>query len=404
MTEKLSHRLVPTYFDEFKCIGGECEDTCCAGWQIDIDKKTFKKYKNETNPNIKNILNQNIKRNRSNSVYDANYGRFKLDENQSCTMLTNDGLCSIQNILGEQALCRTCTIYPREINEVNGIIEKSLLLSCPEAARIVLNRPEGIEFIEEEGLETITPSLIYRQTEEENDIFWSIRIFMIDTLQNRHHSLETRLIIISMFLQKYIELKKKDFTQVEHLIEHYKNFLNNPKLDAAFVNIPKNFTNQLTLVASVLNTSLSPEYNQFTKVVKESLHLNDDDDYKTAENTVKLALATYYIPFIRKYEFILENFLVNVIYANLKTCENQDLLDKFTTVCVDFSIIRFLITGFAKANHRITIEDALFCIQKYTKSLSHNTSYKKEIANILQKDFASVLSQITMIIYIGNDD
>ncbi|MBO2534273.1 flagellin lysine-N-methylase [Rummeliibacillus suwonensis] len=402
MTRKSSHRLIPTYFVKFKCIGGKCEDTCCAGWQIDIDKKTFKKYKNETNPNIKDTLHQNIKRNRSNTVNDFNYGQFKLDENNCCTMLTNDGLCSIQKDLGEQSLCRTCTIYPREISEVNGIIEKSLLLSCPEAARIVLNRPEGIDFIEDEGTELISPTLIYHQTEEENTIFWKIRIFMIDTLQNRQHSLETRLLILSMFLQKYINLEKKTYTQVDDLIKHYINFLNNSNLGEAFANMPKNFTNQITLVSSVLNTSLTAEYNQFTKIVKSSLHLNNDDFYEIAENTVNHAFDTYYMPFIEKYEFILENFLVNAVYTHLKTCENRDLLGNFTTICVDFSILRLLIIGFAKANHRITIEDAIYCIQKYTKSLSHNASYKKEIANILQKDSSSVLSQITMIIFIGN--
>ena len=33
--------ISPSYIKEFKCIGGECEDTCCAGWDIDIDKVSF---------------------------------------------------------------------------------------------------------------------------------------------------------------------------------------------------------------------------------------------------------------------------------------------------------------------------------------------------------------------------
>ncbi len=31
----------PIYLKEFKCIGGECEDSCCIGWDVDIDKFTF---------------------------------------------------------------------------------------------------------------------------------------------------------------------------------------------------------------------------------------------------------------------------------------------------------------------------------------------------------------------------
>ena len=32
---------IPDYYHEFSCIAGECEDTCCAGWQIVIDEKTL---------------------------------------------------------------------------------------------------------------------------------------------------------------------------------------------------------------------------------------------------------------------------------------------------------------------------------------------------------------------------
>ena len=36
---------VPDYYQDFECIAGDCPDTCCAGWQIVIDKKSQKKYK-----------------------------------------------------------------------------------------------------------------------------------------------------------------------------------------------------------------------------------------------------------------------------------------------------------------------------------------------------------------------
>ena len=42
--KKIIKLLHPSYLDEFKCIGGECEDNCCVGWDVDIDKITFKQY------------------------------------------------------------------------------------------------------------------------------------------------------------------------------------------------------------------------------------------------------------------------------------------------------------------------------------------------------------------------
>ena len=34
----------PDYYEDFECIADKCEDTCCAGWQIVIDRETLKKY------------------------------------------------------------------------------------------------------------------------------------------------------------------------------------------------------------------------------------------------------------------------------------------------------------------------------------------------------------------------
>ena len=38
--------LKPFYYDDFKCIAGDCIDNCChAEWEISIDKRTYKKYR-----------------------------------------------------------------------------------------------------------------------------------------------------------------------------------------------------------------------------------------------------------------------------------------------------------------------------------------------------------------------
>ena len=37
--------IIPHYYKKFVCIGGDCPDTCCAGWQIMIDPASLKKYR-----------------------------------------------------------------------------------------------------------------------------------------------------------------------------------------------------------------------------------------------------------------------------------------------------------------------------------------------------------------------
>lgn len=36
--------LRPQYAKRFRCIGGACEDACCSGWAVTIDRSTYQKY------------------------------------------------------------------------------------------------------------------------------------------------------------------------------------------------------------------------------------------------------------------------------------------------------------------------------------------------------------------------
>ena len=37
--------VTPAYYKDFKCIAGACTDTCCAGWDVDVDEASYKHYK-----------------------------------------------------------------------------------------------------------------------------------------------------------------------------------------------------------------------------------------------------------------------------------------------------------------------------------------------------------------------
>ena len=54
-------------------------------------------------------------------------------------MWRRDGLCRIQAELGESALCETCRQFPRLTHDYGDFVELGLELSCPEAARWILD-------------------------------------------------------------------------------------------------------------------------------------------------------------------------------------------------------------------------------------------------------------------------
>ena len=128
---------IPDYYHEFSCIAGECEDTCCAGWQIVADEAALKKYKKVTG-SFRKRLRKSI---------NWKEGTFKQDKNKRCAFLNDENLCDMYTALGEKSLCRTCKMYPRHIEEFEGVREITLSLSCQEAARIILGKKNPVHFL-----------------------------------------------------------------------------------------------------------------------------------------------------------------------------------------------------------------------------------------------------------------
>ena len=136
--------FVPEYFDKFRCIAGECPDTCCIGWEVDIDKETEEKYLK-----INSSLGDKIKKH---LVCDETGDSiFSLCEGDRCPFLNNCNLCEIQAEKGEGFLSRTCTLFPRFFDDFGDMREMGLGFGCPEAARIILsdNEPFSLEFYNE---------------------------------------------------------------------------------------------------------------------------------------------------------------------------------------------------------------------------------------------------------------
>ena len=128
--------IKPDYYDEFACIADRCPDTCCAGWQIMIDEDSLEKYER-----VKGSFGERLER-----EIDWEEGAF-CQKKGRCCFLNEKNLCDIYGNLGEEALCETCTKYPRHVEEFEDLREYSLSLSCPVAAQMMLTRKMPVSFL-----------------------------------------------------------------------------------------------------------------------------------------------------------------------------------------------------------------------------------------------------------------
>ena len=141
---------IPDYYKEFTCIADKCEDTCCAGWKIVIDKKSLNKYKHVKGKFWFTMLKS----------VDWIRGIFRQDKEKRCAFLNDCNLCEMYVNLGEKSLCKTCRLYPRHVEEFEDVREITLSVSCPEVARILMEKKEPVRFLtyEKEGEEELMTS------------------------------------------------------------------------------------------------------------------------------------------------------------------------------------------------------------------------------------------------------
>ena len=203
---------IPDYYDDFSCIGGACPDTCCAGWQIVIDENSLEQYKSVEGPfgnRLKNEIDWKEK------VFRQYQG--------DCCFLNEDKLCDIYAEIGKDKLCKTCRVYPRHIEEYEGLREVSLSISCPIVADLILGRQEKVTILEKED------EIEEKEEYEDFDWFFFTKLqdtmeYLLKILQNREMDIFVRFGIATAFghdMQRRV--RTNEIFSIDNLLDKYEN-------------------------------------------------------------------------------------------------------------------------------------------------------------------------------------
>lgn len=406
--------LVPKYMDQFQCIGSACEDTCCAGWTVTIDKATYKKYKKVKEPVLATKLDQALARNRSNPT-DANYALMSMSECKRCPMLSQESLCEIQLKLGEEYLSTTCSSYPRITNVVNGNYEMSANMSCPEVARLALLNSDPMEFFE---IKLAQPDKYSRlnqlnpERQKPNDIqfyFWDLRIFSIELLQNRSYSLTDRVLILGLFyhnVQDYIS--NDSIPEVPKLIENYRKLVRAGSLQEYLNQIPVEATAQIRLLKELIDVRIhaggaNERYLDSFQAFLDGISYDEADGIESIAARYQDAHDAYYKPFMSTHSYILENYLVNYIYKNTFPFygNNIGVFDNYVYLALHYSLIKMHLIGIAGYyKENLTVHHVITLIQSLAKTIEHSNRYLQFTFDYLKKrEFNSIAG---MAIFLKN--
>lgn len=120
--------------DRFQCLAGNCPDTCCAGWDMELDTPTRHRWEQLPEPERKALLQKVTLVPRA----DSKTSLIAKDVNNRCVHLDAEHLCQIQLAHGHDYLPATCRYFPRLRCELPWRRYDSASLSCPEISRMVL--------------------------------------------------------------------------------------------------------------------------------------------------------------------------------------------------------------------------------------------------------------------------
>lgn len=186
-------------YDEFSCLAGKCELTCCQAWNIAVDSETKATWKEilgdeEVENNVENVDGVDV---------------IKLNEDGKCPFLNDEKLCKLVCKHGEEALSDSCDVYPRQIREYEDRFEYSLVASCPAVCDLLYKKDTCEIAITE-----------YNSSEEEpkvtkNQMMYKVREMLIKILKEPTYSLSKALKIAFFYLLNVYEATGRGENLVE---------------------------------------------------------------------------------------------------------------------------------------------------------------------------------------------
>ena len=345
--------IYPDYYKKFKCIGGECEDNCCAaGWQITIDDESLEKYETmegEIGVRLRNSI-------------DWENGMFEQFEHK-CALLNENGLCDVYCDAGEDKMCILCQRYPRHYEEFENVREISLSVSCPEAAKIVLGNRGKVGF--------------YTETDEEEEEYedfdylmytklLDIREILLDVLHERKGSVAHRiskLLDIVHGIQGLIdkdEIFGIDEQEQRALTEqiNYRRYTDKMELRQEYMAEMMQNLHRLEV--------LRPTWTDFIREVQSILYV-----YLDAEEYGKLCeeFDSFYGERMQEYEQLMSYFIYTYFCGAVYDYEVESKL-RFGIAAV--LIIHEMDMAMWYKNKDLTFEEQVGLVHNYSMEIEHS--------------------------------
>ena len=343
-------------YDKFKCTADKCKFTCCSGWDINVDIKTYDKWREKENLNY---LLDNVRFIKNNG---ENTYSIKKETKETCPLLTDEGLCNIVIKHGDKYLSKTCSTFPRIENNFEGIKELTLSCSCPEVVNIIsdikgdiyIEKNSEASYIEDLGCLKIRQALI--------NIFKKEDITIEDKLAISYNILISILDSDDLTYEELIEflIKCNSTNYIREELDRYKNYENKDNIkclkevNSLFIDIIENYRN-----ISIFEEALKDIYKFSRK-----FNINDNINYWKEFNYI-----------FKDYNELVKNCIISKILSNCINDELEELIISLEIIVLEYLFIRHAL--FLKycidTKRQINIEDIKDYIVIFSRIIENNS-------------------------------
>lgn len=385
-----------TYLKAFSCIAGACEDTCCVGWDVEIDRKTYSKYQKLKDPILSPLIKQSVFEYPHSFDPQVDYARVKLKKNKRCPFLDAQKLCVIQRSQGEGSLSNVCATYPRMTNLIDGILETTLTLSCPVAARLVLKSdPHELSFVDSKiperyiiNLAVDTCSNAYAKHPVRH--LHLFRKDLLQLLELENYTLFEKLTLMGYYfesVQKYASNKQvqliSDFSK-----QFFKSLLSTSKSDLVknYLPTPLSAPYLVSEIIKLLNVSEEIDSKKFVHHTDVLARRIFTQEKKVSPTHYEATRATFTEPYRAALERMLTRYTRNYIFKNLfPFTESENLFEAYAMLVVRVMTLSVYSLSLNPGSPEQYEDDFIRLVQCYAKSLEHHKHFTEPTLKWLRR-------------------
>ncbi|ENY71402.1 FliU-like protein [Aeromonas diversa CDC 2478-85] len=382
-------QFIPRFRSAFQCIGPSCEEHCCQGWTVQIDKATFRLYWFSDDERIRATARGSLEKVKKS---DHDWGRVRLDSQGVCPFLDSERLCTIHSRLGEQALSETCSSYPRYTVTFPYQHKESLTLSCPQASRLLLLDPEAMLIDTQDQPTLPLHHSVPEQALRLNQLSYQIAL-------THELPLEQRLWIMGMLV--YHDEGRSSY---EQFLDELVALAGSGQLQAMYATIPAmprvKWWALRTLTQLLLQSN--ERSGRGTVIIGECLEtlyalLDGEYDEEKMAFFPRVWQAQV-APFLAERPYLLDNYLLYQLYHfNFPYRADGVMVNAYRLLVADLFLLR---SYFCLLAHRgeLTEEKVVSLVYSYHARRQHNLAFEQQICEqLIETGFGSDITLYALL-------